>query len=119
MLYPFLFQPNLHPVVWGGHRLQPYKGLETSDEPIGESWEVSAVPNSTSVISNGAFAGRDLVSVIAEYPEEILGKAVNEKYQGAFPLLAKFIDARRDLSIQVHPNDEMAQRMHGRPVSLI
>ena len=114
MLYPFLFQPNLHPVVWGGHRLQPYKGLETSDEPIGESWEVSAVPNSTSVISNGAFAGRDLVSVIAEYPEEILGKAVNEKYQGAFPLLAKFIDAKRDLSIQVHPNDEMAQRMHGK-----
>lgn len=114
MLYPFLFLPNLHPVVWGGHRLQPYKGLETSDEPIGESWEVSAVPNSTSVISNGAFAGRDLVSVIAEYPEEILGKAVNEKNQGAFPLLAKFIDARRDLSIQVHPNDEMAQRMHGK-----
>ena len=114
MLYPFLFQPNLHPVVWGGHRLQPYKGLETSDEPIGESWEVSAVPNSTSVISNGAFAGRDLVSVIAEYPEEILGKAVNEKYKGAFPLLAKFIDAKRDLSIQVHPNDEMAQRMHGK-----
>ena len=114
MLYPFLFQPNLHPVVWGGHRLQPYKGLETSDEPIGESWEVSAVPNSTSVISNGAFAGRDLVSVIAEYPEEILGKAVNEKNQGVFPLLAKFIDAKRDLSIQVHPNDEMAQRMHGK-----
>ena len=100
--------------MWGGHRLQPYKGLETSDEPIGESWEVSAVPNSTSVISNGAFAGRDLVSVIAEYPEEILGKAVNEKYQGVFPLLAKFIDAKRDLSIQVHPNDEMAQRMHGK-----
>ena len=114
MLYPFLFQPNLHPVVWGGHRLQPYKGLETSDEPIGESWEVSAVPNNTSVISNGAFAGRDLVSVIAEYPEEILGKAVNEKNQGVFPLLAKFIDAKRDLSIQVHPNDEMAQRMHGK-----
>lgn len=100
--------------MWGGHRLQPYKGLETSDELIGESWEVSAVPNSTSVISNGAFAGRDLVSVIAEYPEEILGKAVNEKYKGAFPLLAKFIDAKRDLSIQVHPNDEMAQRMHGK-----
>lgn len=100
--------------MWGGHRLQPYKGLETSDELIGESWEVSAVPNSTSVISNGAFTGRDLVSVIAEYPEEILGKAVNEKYKGAFPLLAKFIDAKRDLSIQVHPNDEMAQRMHGK-----
>jgi mannose-6-phosphate isomerase len=88
--------------------------LEPSDEPIGESWEVSAVPSSTSVISNGVFQGRDLVSVINEYPEEILGKAVNEKYQGKLPLLVKFIDAEKDLSIQVHPNDEMAQREHGK-----
>jgi mannose-6-phosphate isomerase len=114
LLYPLLFEPNLHTVVWGGHQLRPYKGLEPSDEPIGESWEVSAVPSSTSVISNGVFQGRDLVSVINEYPEEILGKAVNEKYQGKLPLLVKFIDAEKDLSIQVHPNDEMAQREHGK-----
>ena len=114
MLYPLLFQPNLHTVVWGGHQLQPYKGLPSTDEPVGESWEVSAVPSSTSIISNGAFAHRDLVSVISEYPEPILGHAVNEKYQGQFPLLVKFIDARRDLSIQVHPNDEMARREHGK-----
>ena len=63
-LYPFLFEPNLHTIVWGGRRLRPYKGLEASDEPIGESWEVSAVPSSTSIISNGAFAGQDLNSVI-------------------------------------------------------
>ena len=113
-LYPFLFQPNLHPVVWGGSRLCPYKGLPSVDEPIGESWEVSAVPGSLSIICNGAFAGKDLAFVISENPEEILGKAVNEKYRGRFPLLAKFIDAKRDLSIQVHPNDEMAQRMHGK-----
>ena len=113
-LYPFLFQPNLHPVVWGGNQLRPYKGLTPSDEPIGESWEVSAVPTSTSIISNGVYAGRDLVSVISEYPEAILGKAVNEKYHGQLPLLVKFIDAKRDLSIQVHPNDEMAQREHGK-----
>ena len=113
-LYPFLFHPNLHTVVWGGHRLQVYKGLQSTDEPIGESWEVSAVPSSTSIISNGSFAGRDIISVISEYPEDILGKAVNEKCHAQLPLLVKFIDAERDLSIQVHPNDEMAQREHGK-----
>lgn len=113
-LYPFLFQSNLHSVVWGGNQLRTYKGLEPSDEPIGESWEVSAVPTSTSIICNGVWKGRDLVSVINEYSEEILGKAVNEKYQGKLPLLAKFIDAKEDLSIQVHPNDDMAMREHGK-----
>jgi mannose-6-phosphate isomerase len=113
-LYPFLFTPNLHTVIWGGHQLQPYKGLEPTDDPIGASWEVSAVPSSTSIISNGPLAGRDLVSVINEHPKAILGRAVNEKYKGQLPLLVKFIDAQRDLSIQVHPNDEMAQREHGK-----
>ena len=113
-VYPFLFEPNLHPVIWGGTQLRPYKGLAPSSEPIGESWEVSAVPSSTSIISNGEWQGRDLVSVINEAPEAILGKKVNEKYHGQLPLLVKFIDARRDLSIQVHPNDEMAQRIHGK-----
>ena len=88
--------------------------MEPSDEPIGESWEVSAVPTSTSIISNGFLAGRDLISVINEHPDAILGKAVNEKYQGKLPLLVKFIDARKDLSIQVHPDDEMAMREHGK-----
>ena len=114
LLYPLLFEPNLHTVVWGGERLRPYKGLEPSDEPIGESWEVSAVPSSTSIISNGVWQGRDLVSVIREQPEAILGRKVHEKYQGRLPLLVKFIDAKKDLSIQVHPNDEMAMREHGK-----
>lgn len=113
-LYPLLFNPNLHSVVWGGNQLCPYKGLEPSDEPIGESWEVSAVPTSTSVVSNGMYAGKDLISVINEQPDDILGKKVNEKYKGKLPLLVKFIDAKRDLSIQVHPNDEMAMREHGK-----
>lgn len=113
-LYPLLFEPNLHPVVWGGNQLRAYKGLEPSTEPIGESWEVSAVPTSTSIIRNGEYQGRDLISVINDNPEAILGKAVNEKYQGKLPLLVKFIDAKRDLSIQVHPNDEMAMREHGK-----
>jgi mannose-6-phosphate isomerase len=113
-MYPFLFEPNLHSVVWGGQRLRPYKGLEPSDEPIGESWEVSAVPNSCSVISNGEWKGQSLIAVIDQYPDEILGKKVNKKYGGKLPLLVKFIDAKRDLSIQVHPNDEMARRRHGK-----
>jgi len=113
-LYPFLFQPNLHVVVWGGHRLQPYKGLQPTTDPIGESWEVSAVPSSTSIIANGAWAGHDLNSVISQMPEAILGKAVSEKSGGRLPLLVKFIDAQKDLSIQVHPNDEMAMREHGK-----
>lgn len=113
-LYPFLFEPNLHSVVWGGNKLRAYKRLEPTDEPIGESWEVSAVPTSTSIISNGEYKGRDLISVINENPEEILGKAVDEKYKGKLPLLVKFIDAKKDLSIQVHPNDEMAMREHGK-----
>jgi len=113
-LYPLLFEPNLHSVVWGGNQLCPYKGLEPSEEPIGESWEVSAVPTSTSIVSNGVFAGKNLITVINENPDAILGKKVNEKYNGKLPLLVKFIDAKRDLSIQVHPNDEMAMREHGK-----
>jgi mannose-6-phosphate isomerase len=113
-LYPYLFEPNLHTVVWGGNRLRPFKGLSPTDEPIGESWEVSAVPGSVGIISNGLLAGRDLVSVINEAPEDILGKSVSEKYHRQLPLLVKFIDAKRNLSIQVHPNDEMAQREHGK-----
>lgn len=113
-LYPFLFEPNLHSVVWGGNQLRPNKGFEPSDGPIGESWVVSAVPTSTNIISNGELAGKDMITAINEHPDAILGKKVNEKYQGKLPLLVKFIDAKRDLSIQVHPNDEMAMREHGK-----
>lgn len=113
-LYPFLFEPNLHEVVWGGNQLKPYKGLPPSIEPIGESWEVSAVPSSTSIVSNGIYTSKDLIAVINENSDAILGRKVNEKYQSKLPLLVKFIDAKRDLSIQVHPNDEMAMRLHGK-----
>lgn len=113
-LYPLLFEPNLHSVVWGGSRLRPFKGLEASGEPVGESWEVSAVSSSASVVSNGCWAGRDLISVVGERPVEILGERVAKQYSNRLPLLVKFIDAEKDLSIQVHPDDEMAQREHGK-----
>ena len=113
--YPLLFEANLHPVVWGGHRLMPWKGLgEATGTPIGESWEVSAVPSSPSIIANGRWKGRTLPQVLAEHPVELLGQAVADKYEGEMPLLVKFIDAERNLSIQVHPNDEMAQRLGGK-----
>ncbi len=113
-LYPLLFEPNLHPVVWGGDAINAWKGLPAAPQPIGESWEVSAVPSSVSIIANGPLQGRDLISVIREHPEEILGRSVAAEYDNQLPLLVKFIDARRDLSIQVHPNDEMAARLHNK-----
>lgn len=114
MMYPLLFKPNMHVVVWGGNNLQPYKGLPKTSDPIGESWEVSAVDSSPSIIANGSMAGHTLIEAVAEYPNEILGERVAKKYGDKMPLLVKFIDAKTDLSIQVHPNDEMAQRVHGK-----
>ncbi len=121
-LYPLLFQPNLHTVVWGGNRLIPYKGITdsmlpdgtTAESPIGESWEVSAVESSPCTIANGPLKGRDLISVVEEYGPALLGNAVYKQYGGKFPLLVKFIEAKKDLSIQVHPNDELAMQRHGK-----
>ena len=113
-LYPLLFRPILKKVIWGGHRLQPFKGLGSTADAIGESWEVSAVAGSESIIANGAFIGQSLPTLIEKYPTEVLGERVCEKHGAKLPLLMKFIDAERDLSIQVHPNDEMARRVHGK-----
>ena len=111
-LYPLLFEANLHTIVWGGHSLKPLKGLRQDCETIGESWEVSAVPGSMSVVKNGPLAGRDLADITAEYGELLLGKAVAAKYGDQFPILIKFIDAAKDLSIQVHPDDALAKARH-------
>jgi mannose-6-phosphate isomerase len=106
-----LFEPNLHEVVWGGQKLTAWKGLAVQDH-IGESWEVSCVAHSPSVIANGSWTGYTLKEVIARHPEAILGREVSQRYGEELPLLVKFIDARKDLSIQVHPDDEMAKRLH-------
>lgn len=113
MMYPLLFKPNLKTVVWGGEKLTVWKGLDRTPN-IGESWEVSAIPGSESVIANGEFEGRRLTDLIEQFPTEILGRKVVEDYGKNLPLLVKFIDAQKDLSIQVHPDDEMASRMHGK-----
>ena len=112
-LYPLLFEPNLHEVVWGGEKLTEWKGLAAKDH-IGESWEVSCVESSPSVVANGAWAGLTLEDVIDKHPDAILGSEVCQQYGGKLPILVKFIDAKADLSIQVHPDDEMAARVHGK-----
>ncbi len=112
--YPLLFEPNLHAVIWGGDSIPSWKGIPAQPEPIGESWEVSCVPHSVSVVSNGALKGMTLSDVIAANPAGVLGARVAKANDNQLPLLVKFIDARRDLSIQVHPNDEMAGRKYGK-----
>ena len=111
-LYPLIFEPNLHQNVWGGESLCPLKGLHDSSNHIGESWEISAIPTSVSIVATGAFAGRTLQELIDEFGAHLLGHHIYEKYGQNFPLLVKFIDAANDLSIQVHPTDEIAQKRH-------
>ena len=108
MFYPLLFEPNLHTVVWGGTNIRPYKGLSCSDELIGESWEVSVIPNSVSEMWNGQWKGKDIESVSDEYAEPILGKNVNNRYNGKLPSLIKIIDAKQNISIQEHTDDDLA-----------
>ena len=110
-LYPMLFEPNLHTKVWGSIDLTAWKELPRQNH-IGESWEVSGIPNSPSVIANGTWAGYTLNEVIRKMPEAMLGKAVAKQHDNQLPILVKFIDTADDLSVQVHPNDDMAHRMH-------
>ena len=90
----------------------PYKGIESSAKNVGESWELSAVSGNESVVANGEFAGRNIVELIKEYKADLLGEKVYAESGDTFPILVKFIDARDDLSIQVHPDDELAAARH-------
>lgn len=112
-LYPLKFKPFLKTVVWGGDKIAAFKGIVTDDHRIGESWELSGIPGRESVVSNGTLAGRNLASLVEEYGAELVGEHVYASEGNAFPLLVKFIDARDDLSIQVHPDDAMAMERHG------
>ena len=114
-MYPLKFNPILNSMIWGGDKLRQYKAIDTDQKNIGESWELSGVPGNESVVSNGEFTGRSIIDLIKEYGPELLGRKVYETYGEKFPLLIKFIDARDDLSIQVHPDDAMAQAVHGQP----
>ncbi len=112
MLYPLKFKAILKSLVWGGTAIAPYKGIETEQTNIGESWELSGVKGNESVVVNGPLAGKSIAELVQEYKGELVGKHVYENTGDEFPLLIKFIDAHSDLSIQVHPNDELAALRH-------
>jgi len=112
-LYPMTFKPILQDKIWGGTKLKTVLGKDSLPSgTTGESWELSAVPDNVSVVKNGNYAGLLLTDILAKYPEEVLGTKVHKKFGNQFPLLFKFIDAHKDLSIQVHPDDELAMRRH-------
>lgn len=112
MIAPFKFVPYLKPVLWGGDKIAPFKGVESDCDNIGESWEISGVPGHESVVSEGPDKGLKLPQLVAKYGEALMGRRVMEKYGATFPLLIKLIDAKKDLSVQVHPDDELARRRH-------
>lgn len=113
-LYPLLFQHNLHRIVWGGNLLKPLKGLNPDNDPIGESWEISAIPGDESVVENGPLMGHTLTQLCETYGADMVGQKVMKENGTRFPLLIKFIDAQQNLSIQVHPNDEVSMQRHGK-----
>lgn len=111
-LYPLQFEPILKERIWGGTKLEQVLNKPISSSITGESWEISTVENDVSVIANGNFKGQNLNEIIANHPKAILGEKVYNQFGAQFPLLFKYLDAREDLSIQVHPNDELAKARH-------
>jgi mannose-6-phosphate isomerase len=112
-LYPIKFEPVLKEKIWGGNLLAKNYGKKADPlKLIGESWELSPIQGSLSVISNGFLAGNNIEEIIEVYMGDITGEAVFEKFGIEFPLLIKLIEARQDLSIQVHPGDKIAKERH-------
>ncbi|HNW57986.1 MAG TPA: mannose-6-phosphate isomerase [Bacteroidales bacterium] len=113
-LYPLKFKPALKEKVWGGDALvtRYNKKPAGSSNNIGESWELSAVSGNLSVISNGKLAGNNIEELIEIYMGDLIGDSVFEKFGNEFPLLIKLIEAREDLSIQVHPDNALAKKRH-------
>lgn len=111
-MYPLKFEPILKQTLWGGDKIIPFKHLNENLPNVGESWEISAVEGSESVVANGADKGLTLLEMVRKYKEELVGEANYMRFGNKFPLLIKFIDAKLDLSIQVHPNDELARKRH-------
>lgn len=106
------FKPILKERVWGGNKLKHFYNKQTKKENIGESWEISDVEGEYSVVSKGYYKGETLRELIKVYKEAILGKQNFKNYGNSFPLLIKIIDAKKPLSIQLHPNDDIAAELH-------
>jgi mannose-6-phosphate isomerase len=111
-VYPLQFDPILKERIWGGEKLKTVLHKPIKSAITGESWELSTVDGDVSVIANGTLKGMKLTDIINELPNEILGTEVYERFGKQFPLLFKYLDAKQDLSIQVHPNDELAKKRH-------
>lgn len=103
------FRPILKQVLWGGNKIIPFKQLDADMEQVGESWEVSGVKDNESIVANGQYEGMKLNDLVALLKGDLVGEENYERFGNEFPLLIKFIDASKQLSIQVHPNDEQAK----------
>ena len=112
MLYPLKFKPVLKDKIWGGSRLNQLFGKNNNSDKLGESWELSGYENDESVVSNGFLEGNNLTELIEIYMGELVGDKVYDEFGLMFPLLFKLIDANENLSIQVHPGDEVAAERH-------
>ena len=106
----FKFEPLLKQTIWGGNKIVAFKHIQSDMENVGESWEISGVPSDESIVANGEYKGKTLNEVLAEMKDKLVGEENYKRFGDRFPLLIKFIDARQDLSIQVHPDDETAHR---------
>jgi len=112
-LYPLKFEPILKDKIWGGNSLVKNWGKKADlSRLIGESWDLSAIQDNLSVVSNGFLAGNNIEEIIEVYMGDITGDVVFEKYGIEFPLLIKLIEAKQDLSVQVHPDDKIARERH-------
>jgi len=111
-LYPIRFSPIYKEKIWGGSRLKTILNKKITSDKIGESWEISAVQDNISLVENGFLEGNTLEEIISIYMGELVGEKIYEKFGIEFPLLFKFIDANDKLSIQVHPDNDLAKQRH-------
>lgn len=111
-LYLLKFDPILKEKVWGGKKLKQLFNKDSPSEKTGESWEISDVEDNGSIVSNGKYKGKSLKWLLEEYNSRLVGKKVFNRFGTKFPLLVKFIDAAENLSVQLHPDDEIAQKRH-------
>jgi mannose-6-phosphate isomerase len=110
-LYPLKFKPVFDDRVWGGDKIRTRLGLDFAPmDRCAEAWILSGYEGKQTVVSNGFLEGNELNDLVEIYMDDLVGGKVFETSGDVFPLLIKFIDAREWLSIQVHPNDDLARR---------
>ncbi|WP_452232571.1 type I phosphomannose isomerase catalytic subunit [Lacinutrix sp. MEBiC02595] len=112
LIYPIKFRPILKEKIWGGQKLKELLNKESDLPNIGESWEISDIEKDISIVSNGVLKGKTLKELLEIYKADLIGKKNYRVFGNTFPLLIKFIDAKKDLSIQLHPNDTLAAKRH-------